>query len=204
LGAATAVAAYNAFVATYGTLAALSCDFTLTGTLAGVTLTVPGVYCFTADATLTGTLTLNGPSNGIWIYQIGTSGTGALTGTNFTVAMAGATQPCNVTWWVKDAATMTDSHFIGTILAGADITLTNGTFTGNTWSRGYVTITGTVIHGCASVAVGGGGGGGGGSKCNQGIGNGPELCDLGNSNNHNPTNDETGRTPGTPGPRGNN
>ena len=27
-------------------------------------------------------------------------------------------------------------------------------------------------------------------KCNQGVGNGPEGCDPGNSNNHNPSNDE--------------
>ncbi len=40
---------------------------------------------------------------------------------------------------------------------------------------------------------------GGGSKCNQGIGNGGEGCDPGNSNNRTPTNDEGGQTPGNPG-----
>jgi hypothetical protein len=42
------------------------------------------------------------------------------------------------------------------------------------------------------------------SKCNQGVGNGPEGCDPGNSNN-NPwgSNDENGGIPGDPG-RGNN
>jgi len=38
-------------------------------------------------------------------------------------------------------------------------------------------------------------------KCNQGIGNGPEGCDPGNSNNHNPSNDENGQTPGNHTPR---
>jgi len=36
-------------------------------------------------------------------------------------------------------------------------------------------------------------------KCNQGVGNGAEGCDPGNSNNHNPSNDERGGTPGNPG-----
>ncbi len=38
-------------------------------------------------------------------------------------------------------------------------------------------------------------------KCNQGIGNGPEGCDPGNSNNRNPSNDERGQTPGNHPPR---
>jgi len=76
------------FNTAYAAYAAIPCDQTLTGTLAGVTLT-PGVYCFDAAATLTGTLTLKGPSNATWIFKIGTSGTGALTGTNFSVVMAG-------------------------------------------------------------------------------------------------------------------
>ena len=84
-----ATAAYADFLNAYDTLQFNTpCDQTLTGTLAGVTLT-PGVYCFTAAATLTGTLTLNGPADGVWIFKIGTGGTGALTGTNFSVVMAG-------------------------------------------------------------------------------------------------------------------
>ena len=39
-------------------------------------------------------------------------------------------------------------------------------------------------------------------KCNQGIGNGTDGCDPGNSNHNQPSNDERGRKPGTPGPRG--
>lgn len=39
-------------------------------------------------------------------------------------------------------------------------------------------------------------------KCNQGIGNGEEGCDPGNSNHNQPSNDERGRKPRTPGPRG--
>jgi hypothetical protein len=187
------------FNAAYDAYGSIACDQTLTGTLAGVTLT-PGVYCFAAAATLTGTLTLKGPANGTWIFEIGTSGTGALTGTNFSVVMAGGGTPCNVNWWVAEAATMTTSNFVGTILAGAAITITGGTFTGDALAKAAVTLTGTSLVGCA------GGTGSGKKHCNQGVGNGPEGCDPGNSNQGNPanSNDELGGTPGNPGRKGGN
>jgi len=187
------------FDTAYAAYAAIPCGTILTGTLASVTLT-PGVYCFDAAATLTGTLTLNGPSSGVWIFKIGTVGTGALTGTNFSVVLAGGGVPCNVNWWVAQAATMTDSNFVGTILAGAAITLKRGTFAGNVLAKAAVTITGTSLVGCA--AVGGKGQGKEKKHCNQGVGNGPEGCDPGNSNHHNTSNDELGGTPGNPGRQG--
>ncbi|OGA58038.1 MAG: hypothetical protein A3G81_24720 [Betaproteobacteria bacterium RIFCSPLOWO2_12_FULL_65_14] len=190
------------FNGAYDALAAVSCDQTLTGTLAGVTLT-PGVYCFDAAAALTGTLTLDGQgdANAVWIFKIGTGGTGALTGTNFSVVMANGAQPCNVYWWVAEAATLTTSDFKGTILAGAAITVTGGTFAGRTLAKAAVTLTGVAATGC-----------GGGTfnppqqRCNQGVGNGPEGCDPGNSNQGNPfrSNDELGGTPGNPGRKGGN
>jgi hypothetical protein len=152
VGDGVATQAFNDFLITYAALAPKPEDVctTLTGTLAGVTLS-PGVYCFDAAATLTGVLTLDGPSNGIWIFKIGTSGTGALTGTNFSVVMAGGGQAGNVTWRVTEAATMTTSAFQGHILAGAGITLTGGTFNGNAWSKADVTITGTAVTGIITL-----------------------------------------------------
>ena len=146
VGDSVATQAFNDFLGTYAMLAPKLGDIctTLTGTLAGLTL-APGVYCFDAAATLTGVLTLNGPSDGIWTFKIGTSGTGALTGSSFSVVMAGGGQPGNVTWWVAQGVTLTDSHVIGTILGGADITLTRGTFDGNAWAKADVTITGTAV-----------------------------------------------------------
>jgi hypothetical protein len=151
VGDEVATQAFNSFLSTYASLAPKPEDIctTLTGTLAGVTLS-PGAYCFDAAATLTGVLTLNGPSDGIWNFRIGTGGTGALTGTSFSVAMAGGGQGCNVTWWVAQAVTMTDSHLVGTILGGAGITLTRGTFGGNAWAKADVTITGTAVTSCGS------------------------------------------------------
>ena len=146
VGDSLAQLAFNDFLSTYAAFAPKLGDVctTLTGTLAGVTL-APGAYCFDAAATLTGVLTLDGPSDGIWTLKIGTSGTGALTGTSFSVVMAGGGQPGNVTWWVAQATTMTDSHFSGTILGGAAITLTRGTINGNVRAKADVTITGTVV-----------------------------------------------------------
>jgi hypothetical protein len=211
LGDAAAAAAYADFLSAYAAFKHVRCDQTLTGTLANATL-APGVYCFDAAAALTGVLTLNGPANGIWIFKIGTLGTGALAGTNFTVQMTGGGVPCNVTWWVAQGATLTTSNFVGTILAGADITITGGTFTGDAFAGGTGTTavpTGAVTLTTSTTLVGcegGKGHGHAGQACNQGVGNGPENCDPGNSNQGNPSrsNDELGGTPGDPGRQGGN
>jgi hypothetical protein len=154
-GDAATKTAYNNFLAAYTARAPQpgDCDatHTLTGTLAGVTLP-PGVYCFSAGAALTGLLTLDGTSTGLWLFKIGTTGTGDLAGTNFTVTMAGGALPCNVTWWVQQSAAMTDSFLKGTVMAGTDVTVTNGTFSGNMWAGasglGDATETGTAVTGC--------------------------------------------------------
>ena len=203
VGDGVAKQAYRNFLSTYDALATRPCDEVLTGTLAGVTLT-PGVYCFAAAATVTGVLTLNG--NGEFLFKVGTFGTpiptGALTGTNFSVVLTSGAQACDVTWLVAQAATMTTSAFQGNILAGAAITLTGGTFNGNAWSKADVTITGTAVTGCEGRRDRGKDKDKDKDKCNQGVGNGPEGCDPGNSNHRHPSNDEHGGTPGNPGRKG--
>ncbi len=150
LGDDASRAAFNNFTSAFAASAPQPGDVctTLTGTLAGVTL-APGNYCFDVAATVTGLLTLDGPSDAAWTFNIGSSGTGALTGTGFNVAMAGGGQACNVTWRVADAATMTTSNLKGNLLTGAAITLTGGTYTGNAWSKADLTITGTAVTGCS-------------------------------------------------------
>ncbi|MDP4029483.1 MAG: IPTL-CTERM sorting domain-containing protein [Gallionella sp.] len=103
----------------------------------------PGVYCSAAGTTIGAgvILTLNGTASDIWVFKIGTGGAGALTGTGFTVAMAGTAQPYNVYWWTKDAATLTDSIFKGTILSGAAITTTRGSFSGRAMATTDVSVT---------------------------------------------------------------
>jgi hypothetical protein len=154
IGDATSIAAYKSFLDGYAGLAPKTTDVCpiITGTLDGRKL-APGVYCLSSEAK-TGVLTLNGPSNGTWILKIPS---GALSGTNFSVVMAGGGQACNVTWWVDAAATMTTSAFKGNILAGAAITTKGGTLNGDAFAGakgvGDVTITGTVVTACASIVV---------------------------------------------------
>jgi hypothetical protein len=186
--------AYGDFLTAYGKIASglFPCDI-LTGTLANRTLG-PGTYCFTAAATLTGTLTLTG--GGPWLFEIGTTG-GAFTATNFTVV---SDNPCSAYWWVDKDVTLTTSTFQGTILGGGDITTTGTSVAGRVFATGAVTMTGSNVFGCTS------GGTVAGQHCNQGVGNGPEGCDPGNSNQGDKTrsNDELGGTPGNPGRKGGN
>ena len=201
VGDGAAKQAYNAFLAAYAALAPQPGDVcpVVTGTLAGVEF-APGVYCVSSEAK-TGVLTLRGGPSATWLIKVPS---GALTGTNFTVLLADGALACNVTWWVDAAATMTTSAFQGNILAGAAITMTDGTFNGNAWAGaagvGDVTFTRTAAVGCGSSR---------GKreheekgKCNQGVGNGPEGCDPGNSNHRHGSNDENGGTPGNPGRKG--
>jgi len=204
IGGSAAVAAYNDFLDQYAALAPQPGDICplITGTLAGQSL-APGVYCVSSEAK-TGVLTLSGNANSTWLIKVPS---GALTGTSFSVVLAGGAQACNVTWWVDAAATMTDSDLKGNVLAGAAITVTRGTFAGNAWAGaagvGDVTFTQAAVVGCDSK--------GKGKdhdkdkdkdKCNQGVGNGPEGCDPGNSNHRHGSNDENGGTPGNPGRKG--
>ena len=151
------------FNSTYSALKNVPCDHTLATLDLTQTLT-PGVYCFAAGATATDkVLTLNGPANGIWLFKIGTGGTGALTGTRFSVVMTGGGNACNVNWWAAQGATLTTTGpaprpFSGNILAGAAATVTGTsgstsllTLTGRVWAGAGVTVTDSTIGGCASA-----------------------------------------------------
>ena len=161
-GDATAAQAYNDFLVAFLALGSTPCStdptHTLTGTLASVTLT-PGVYCFDAAAALTGVLTLDaqGDAAATWTIKVGSGLTGgALTATNFTVVMADGGQPCNVSWWVADAATLTTSAFQGSIFAGAAITMTGpGSLAGRAMSKAAVTLTNMApVGGCSTSGPG--------------------------------------------------
>lgn len=203
------------FNAAYDQYANIPCTGTLNAAYTNTALTLtPGVYCSVAAVAFTNTtLTLDGQgdANAVWIFKIGTGGTGALTGTNFSVVMANGGDPCNVYWWVAEAVTMTTSGFQGTILAGAAITMTGlasnkSPFNGDALSKAAVTLTRMTVTGCEAS----GGHGNSRSKCNQGVGNGPEGCDPGNSNQGTAfpfgpnSNDEVGGVPGNPGRKGGN
>lgn len=160
-GTPAAQSAYATFLADYDNLRTQPpCDFNNVP-LAGAYL-LPGVYCYDAAVTVTNsTLTLVGSATDTWVFRIGTSGTGALTGTGFNVAVTGgATCDNSVFWWTAQAATLTDSVFIGNILAGADITITRGGLTGQVYAggtgttssrTGAVTLTGTKVDFCSGT-----------------------------------------------------
>lgn len=147
---ASAVAAYNDFLLGYDLIAQVPCNVTLTGDLSNQVL-APNVYCFDAAATLAGQLTLDGPANGEWIFKVGTLGTGALTGTNFSVVMSGGGNPCNVYWWAAEAVTMTTSNFQGTLLSGAGSTFTGGSLMGRDLSKAGATLTGVAVSSCGGA-----------------------------------------------------
>jgi hypothetical protein len=186
----------------YNELAGAACTTDLTGQdLGGMTLS-PGVYCFSSSAQLTGTLHLSG--GGIYIFQIGST----LTTASGSSVLINNAQPCDassdVFWQVGSSATLgTTTAFAGNILALASITMTTGaTLDGRAIAlTGAVTMDTNTISTCGQT---GGGGKGHGTHCNQGVGNGPEGCDPGNSNQGNPdrSNDELGGTPGNPGRKG--
>lgn len=95
-------------------------------TLAGLTL-VPGVYKGGA-LDLTGTLTLNGTGDSVWIFQAASTLTAA---SNSVVAFTGpdgdVPGPCNVFWQVGSSAVIgTTAHFAGTVMALTSITLNTG------------------------------------------------------------------------------
>ena len=104
----------------------------------------PGVYCSDAGTTIGAgvILTLSGGVNDVWVFKVGTGPTGgALTGNSFQVVMDGGAQACNVYWWTADAATLTDSSFLGTILAGSAVTVTRGDYLGRAMATTDVTVT---------------------------------------------------------------
>jgi hypothetical protein len=142
--------AYMDFISAYNGLRDLppACTATSTATLAEALM--PGVYCVDATAK-TGPLILDarGNANAAWTFLVN----GALTGTGFNVVMLNGGQPCNVTWWVSGAATLTTSNFLGTILGGAAITVTGGTFNGHALATAAATLTGAALSVCSSTTV---------------------------------------------------
>jgi uncharacterized repeat protein (TIGR01451 family) len=90
---------------------------------------VPGVYCFTSSAALTGTLTLDGQGNAgaVWIFQIGSTLVTAASTPVSKVELTNGAQACNVFWQVGSSATIqTGTQFVGSIVALTSITLVTG------------------------------------------------------------------------------
>jgi len=121
-GDAAAQQAQSDLVTAYDNAAGQMCDTDLTGQdLGGLTL-VPGTYCFSSSAQLTGTLTLDaqGDPNAVWIFQVGSTLT---TASSAVVDVINGGSACNVFWQIGTSATLgTGTAFAGNILALSSIT----------------------------------------------------------------------------------
>src|SRR4029077_1893537 len=103
------------------------CTQDLTGQDLGGKTLIPGVYCFSSSAQLTGVLTLDaqGNSGAVFIFKMGSTLT---TGSGARVNVINGDTPCNVFWQVGSSATLgTGATFVGNILALTSITVNTGT-----------------------------------------------------------------------------
>ena len=118
-------------------LAAMPCGTTITANLGGTTL-AEGVYCSTTSVGVTGTVTLTGNANSVFVIRAASTLT-----TAGNVVLIGGAQAKNVYWWVGSSATIgTASQWQGNILALTSITLVdNATLVGRALARnGAVTL----------------------------------------------------------------
>jgi Ice-binding-like len=112
--------------------------------LSGLTLT-PGIYDGGAISN-SGTLTLSGTANSVFIFRAAS----ALTIDNgSTIEFSGGATQCNVFWTVEGSATIgTTATFVGTVLARASISAATGATIGGRLlaSTGAVTLQGNTIN----------------------------------------------------------
>jgi hypothetical protein len=172
---AVAGQAKNDLVTAYNEAAGRSSSSTVSGDLAGRTLS-PGVYTSASSLGLSGDLTLDAGGNpdAVFVFQAGSTLT---TGSGSRVLLTGGAQACNVVWQVGSSATLgTATAFTGDILALTSISLTTGaTIDGSALARnGAVTLdTNTVSRStCAGSGGGGDGDGGDGGDGDGGDGGG--------------------------------
>ena len=161
-GDASALQAKSDVTTAYVDLAGQPCSSDLTGKdLGGLTL-VPGVYCLSSEAQLTGTLILDAQfvADAVFIFQVGSKLTAAGSASVRTINGA---SPCNVYWQVGSSATVgTNSAFVGNILALTSISLSSGaSLAGRALARnGSVTLNDNQISSSNCAPAGGGGDGG--------------------------------------------
>lgn len=119
-----AAAARAAFTTGYNDAAGRSPSVVGLTELANMNL-VPGVYSGGA-LQLSGTLTLTGGADDVFIFQATSS---LITASASVVSLVGGVLSCNVFWQVASSATLgSGSTFVGTVLAGASITANSTAF----------------------------------------------------------------------------
>jgi hypothetical protein len=142
LANAAAAQAQVDLTAAYNYLAGRPCGTVITPADLGGRTLAPGVYCVASSMAVTGTVTLAGPANGVWVFQMGSTLT---TATNANIALSGGALARNVWWQVGSSATLgTGTTFRGNIIALTSITLVdNATMLGRALARNGAVSLGT-------------------------------------------------------------
>lgn len=142
---ATLTTAVSDMEAAYTAAAGLAPDSTeLAGGLIGGLTLVPGVYKWTTGVTISSDLTLAGPADGVWVFQI--DGVLALAAAT-DVLLSGGALPENVFWQVAGGATLGAAATMrGVILSATTVTMGVGTtLEGRALAQTAVTMDGSVI-----------------------------------------------------------
>lgn len=151
---AVALQAQNDLTTAYNVLMGRPSTVDLTGQSlgnlgGGISALTAGVYNFDTSAQLTGTLTLNGDANDVFIFQIGSTLT---TASASAIILGGTVQASNVFFVVGSSATLgSGTLFKGQILALTSISLDTAAEIdcGAAWARnGAVTLDTNVIDIC--------------------------------------------------------
>lgn len=113
------------------------------GDLTDASLT-PGVYAG-GELSLTGSLTLEGTAESVWIFQAASTLT---IGSGATIILSGEASACNVFWQVGTSASLgTGAQFVGTVMADVSITAESAaTVSGRLLARtGAVTLNNNLV-----------------------------------------------------------
>ncbi len=153
-GDAVAAQAQSDLTTEYNSLASAACSTDLTGQDLGGKTLVPGVYCFSTSAQLTGTLTLDGQGNSaaVFIFKIGSTLT---TASASSVLLINGASSCGVFWQIGSSATLgTGTALAGSIVALTSITLNTGaSVSGRVLARnGAVTLDDNQVTVCSGGA----------------------------------------------------
>ena len=144
--AAVPLAAQNSLTTAYNAAAAAPATATVAGDLSQASVPghptgtlPPGVYKSTSTLSIAaGNLTLDagGNSQGVFIFQMGSTLTTTLNGgTSGNVILTGGANACNVFWQVGSSATLGGAAFSGDVLANIAVTVNATTFNGRALAR---------------------------------------------------------------------
>lgn len=115
----------------------------LAGEIGGMTL-APGLYKWSSAVSITTNVTLEGPANGVWIFQI----TGSLSAAaDALVLLAGEALPENVFWQAEGGVLLgAGAHMEGIVLSGTSIALGAGaSATGRLFAKTAVTMDASTV-----------------------------------------------------------